>query len=441
MSKETGVSSISVANSIRQRLFFATTDNFYSYHTPVTPSLIAISMFLAGDGFMQFFRVIVQLVTFFGTILLAFELMTWTRSKLLGLALLFIVAFSRPSIFWSLKLSTEATSEALLILSIALILRALRTESAVMAGAAGMVCMLLALNRPQFLPGVMAAALFFVWRQFLCWWRERRQSSSSTGTGDKDIAQGEAPPGPSRRLQVVLFLLGISIVWLPWIARNYAHYGAFIPTATSGVDTLIWEYGTVPIRAGRYERLTVGPNDDVLPTLGVGQIEGPLHNTQNDYETSLRVRQIYFAWLKANLLDYPRLFTWRLKNLIAERGAGGLTKVSREVLFPESTAGWNSPFTPKSWLDLMLVDKIPWVVFLGFGGSLLLVVRFGLPGLMVSSLVVLPWISVALIFGYPRIVESMISITIWFAAYFVHGIISHPRLRQASDLRSSPLLP
>ena len=66
-------------------------------------------------------------------------------------------------------------------------------------------------------------------------------------------------------------------MWLPWIARNYAHYGAFIPTATSGVDTLIWEYGTVPIRAGRYERLTVGPNDDVLPTLGVGQIEGPLH--------------------------------------------------------------------------------------------------------------------------------------------------------------------
>lgn len=414
---------IKVAHNIREHWFFAKSVPLFSYYAPITPSLLALSMLVGGDHFLVCFRFIVQAITFIGTLVLARELSLLTGRKWLGLALLLIVAFCRPSIFWSLKPSTETVSEAFLILSTGLVLYAFRTASSVAAAVSGLSCICLALNRPQFLLGVLLIGVIFLFVNLPLRWR-RHTAMHDASAHDFD---GEKPKclkserwsgwlNHPRRLQALSFALGIMIVWAPWAVRNSLHYGAFVPINTSGADSLIFDFGSVPIRVGRYKSLQIGP-DDHVPILGFRAIRDPLYQHFNDYQANQRERQIFLAWLKANWSDYPRLFLWRLKNLIVARGPDGLSKVSREILFPFSMPGWNYSMTGKSWLDLLLVDKTPWIVIFAFAGTISLIVRFGIPGVMMSCLTIVPWFTVALAFRYERAVESMISITVWLAVY------------------------
>lgn len=413
-----------IGQQIAERFFFGYSDHYYSFWTPVTPTFIAIALLLGGDHHESVFRILVQSITFLGSLALAYELAKLTGRRWLGFALLFIVATCRPSIFWSLKLGTEAVSEALLLSSIALVLRTARTGSAATAAFAGVVCLLLALNRPQFFPSIFLVAGFFALGAVRL---GRKPDESPSGDDSTPRRWGMKVPswfGPDalghrrRFLPAACFVLAIMIAWSPWIIRNYLHYGAFVPVGTSGFDAFIWEYGGAPIKPGRYQELAIG-DGKVLREFGLENIQEGLRKLPNDLEHWKTVRVIAIAWLRANWVDLPRLMVWRLKGYITHNGADGLTKVSREDLFLRGPSSYKNPAGEVSLLNALLLDKTPWSVFLALGGTVLLMMRSWVPGGVIVSLWLVPWFVLSLLISYERTVESLISFTLWLALYLI----------------------
>jgi hypothetical protein len=378
---------VSVARNIVGKFYFGKDDFFITYIAPVTPSFIAGGILVAGDNYEWAFRFFVQSITFAAAILLGLEVAKMTERPLLGWGVLFVVALCRPSIFWSLKLSTESVSEALLLSTLAASLHALRTASPVAFAVAGGLYLLTGLNRPQFLIGlfVLGAALL-VTRRF--------------------------------RRQALWFALGVAIVWSPWVVRNYLQYGVFVPAALSGSDTLIEEYGVGPIRAGAYTALEVDGRSISVETSYAEIRDKLLASAPSDLERARLGRRIWLAWIRANWSDLPRLYVWRLKSLLREKGAYGLTRVPRDPIFTSSTAGYNyGGRGPASWLDLILLDKSALLCLVGFAGAALLLVRHPLAGVAAGSLVVLPWFVLAAITQFERTVESMTALMLWLAFY------------------------
>ncbi|HKS62359.1 MAG TPA: methyltransferase domain-containing protein [Xanthobacteraceae bacterium] len=415
---------VRIAQQISRNLFFGDSEHYYSFWTPVTPSFIALSMLLGGDQYQWVCRFIVQSTTFIATLALGYELAKLTGRRWLGLALLFVVAICRPSIFWSLKIGTESVSEALLLASIALGLRTIRTNSPLAGFFAGAVCLLLALNRPQFFPSVVVAAGFLILGAIPFYWKAKR--AGMIGRVAECLEVRKVPPwfdwatrGNRRRmLTAACFVLGVALTWSPWLVRNYSHYGALVPFGTSGFDTFIWEYGGQPIRPGRYTELPYG-DGKVLREFGLQKIQAELEKLPNDFERWKEVRSIAIAWLAANWMDVPRLMVWRLKRYVTHNGANGLTKVPREQLFPRGPSSYNNPVGETSTIENILIDKTPWAVVLALCGSLLLLWRNWLAGGVILSLWLLPWPVLSFLIGYERTVESLISFTLWLALYFV----------------------
>lgn len=391
---------VSVARQIASQFFFGFNEAFYSYWTPVTPSFIAISILLGGDNYQTIFRYLVQTVTFFGSLVLAYEIIKLTGRRWLGGVLLLVVALARPSIFWSLKLGTETVSEALLICAIGVTLRALRTRSSVWTVASGVFCVLLALNRPQFMPSVFAVAACFLFAGFgICMQSDRLRAQHAFFIRDS-----------TRLWQTSYFIVGAIIVWSPWIMRNYLHYGAFIPTATSGFETFVWENGGAPLQPGRYQELHLS-DGTIWRDFRFTAIQESVANSSNDYERSKKFRLLAMAWLAANWKDLPTVFGQRLVHFISHNGTNGLTKVPRDHLFPSSNASGIS-------LDYILLDKNPVICAFAIGGIILLIIRYGIFGYAMASFCLLPWFVLAAMIGFERTVESLICVTIWLAIYF-----------------------
>lgn len=414
---------VQIAQQIAQNFFFGQSQQYYAHWTPVTPSFIAVSMLLGGANYQSVCRVLVQSVTFLATLLLAYELAKLTGRRWLGLAVLFIVAICRASIFWSLKIGTEGVSEALFLSSLALGLRTVRLNSPLAAIFAGAACILLALNRPQFFPSVVVAAGFLALGAvpFHRWaGRPGLVGRLASRLELRKLAPWFDPAtrGNRRRLlTAICFGLGIMIVWTPWLVRNYAHYGAIIAFNTSGTDTFIWEYGGGPIKPGRYTELPYG-DGKVLREFGLHRIQQDLRKMPNDLVRWYEVRAIATAWVRANWMDIPRLMFWRLKRYVAYNGASGLTTVPREQLFPQGPPAYQNPAGPISTVENILIDKSPWAVVLALCGALLLLWRSWLPGGFILGIWFMPWPVLSFLISYERTVESMISFTLWLALYF-----------------------
>ncbi len=415
---------VRIAQNISRNFFFGGSDQYYSFWTPVTPSFIAVSMLLGGEHYQAVCRVIVQSTTFIATLALAYELAKLTGRRWLGFALLFIVAICRPSIFWSLKLGTEAVSEALLLASIALGLRAVRTNSPLAGIFAGVVCMLLALNRPQFFPSVLVAAGFLAIGALPFHWLAKR--GGAVGRFAPCLELRKTPPwfDPATRsnrrrlLTAACFALGAAIAWSPWLVRNYSHYGAVVPFGTSGFDTFIWEYAGHPIKPGRYSELPYGDGKVLRPS-NLPAIQQQLLKLPNDFERDKEVRAIAIAWLAANWMDLPRLMVWRLKRYVTQNGANSLTTVPRDQLFPRGPTAYDNAAGNISTLDSVLIDKTPWAVVFALCGCLLLLWRNWLAGGVILALWLVPWPVLSVLISFERTVESMISFTLWLALYFV----------------------
>jgi hypothetical protein len=143
-----------------------------------------------------------------------------------------------------------------------------------------------------------------------------------------------------------------------------------------------------------------------------------------DFEQAHRLRMVAGAWYLANWRELPWVFGWRLKNYVENRGASGLTKVSREELFTSPSGNLNSPFSRTSWLNLLLLDKTPTVCFLALGGLMIFAWKFRTPGLVLVGVALVPWLVGATIIGYERVVESSIGLTIWLALFGLAHAVS-----------------
>ena len=377
---------ICVAQQIVVNFSFGCDQGDSSQWTPVTPTFMSIAFLLGREHFYIVFKILIQGICFVGAALLAFEVAILTGRRWLGASLLFVVALSRPSIFWSLKLSTESVSEALLICSAALVLRCIRVRSTPLAFIAGVVCMALALNRPQYFPGAVLVAGCL--------------AASAIVHRDR-----------LRAMQAGIFLLGFAVVWSPWLVRNYKHHGAAVFFSTSGYYTVIWEYGAGPVRPGAYAELKLS-DGTVIREFGIDKINAILGTMPNGYARQVFLRRAAMAWYKANLPELPGLVIARFQNFISQNGANGLTTVSRDTLFVQAP-----PHLPASLLNLFLLDKSSVVWILAFGGAVLLTARTGVAGGALMSLWLTPWLFLTILIGYERMVEPMISLTIWLAVY------------------------
>ena len=126
---------VTTADNIVRDFFFGFDDNHQTYFTPVTPALIAVAKLIAPVRFELAFRVLIQVITFAAALGVVREIALLTGKRWLAASFLFIVAICRPSIFWSLKLSTEPVCEALLYATAATALAALRTRQLALGGA------------------------------------------------------------------------------------------------------------------------------------------------------------------------------------------------------------------------------------------------------------------------------------------------------------------
>src|SRR6185295_1685314 len=104
-------------------------DRHPTYYTPITPSLIAVAKIIWPADYETVFRLLVQAIVFVAALRIVRELSLLTGRKWLGVSFLLIVTLCRPSIFWSLKLSTEPVCEAMLYATLATGLATLRTRS------------------------------------------------------------------------------------------------------------------------------------------------------------------------------------------------------------------------------------------------------------------------------------------------------------------------
>jgi hypothetical protein len=381
-----------------------------TYLTPVTPSLIAFSKLISPAHVQSVFQFFTQLLAFIGVLALAREIRFLTRQTFLSLALLGIVAICRPSIFWSLKISTEPVCEAFLYLSAALTLATLRTERFSVALVAGMSCLLLGLNRPNYMPGIalVFGAIILRARRIGLWgglWREAKGSKTS--------------PAGMRQFAVPLgFVCGFLGLWSPWVARNYFRYGEFMPMSSSGYLGMVWEEGGAPLRAGRYQSLKLADGSE-FSNFGLNHVLEQWQKQPTPAERTRFTQMLSSAWLAANWRDIPSVMLWRLRQILTNRSADGLTRLSREELFPSSSTPGHLAYWDTGWLNVFLLDKTPSVCLLSVFGIIFLLVRFPYVGLSFTGLLVIPWFGAAAVIANSRYVESQIALDLWLAFFGV----------------------
>lgn len=413
---------ITVARMIVTQFTFGIPPDQMAYYTPATPSAIAVSIWLGGAQFEAVYRVMIQTLAFAAALALALELGKSTRRPWLGAAFLAIVALSRPSIFWSYKLSTEGLSEALLMATTALALRAVRTGSPASAFFAGASAILLGLNRPQYVPAALALPVLMAF----CHWLSGRLS------------------GPAARPRLLLRLFaagmaGLMLAWSPWIIRNYRQFDAIVPLSTTGYESFLWDSGAGSISPVGYTELRLS-DGEVLRQFGIRNIQRLAQRYPNEIDRRDFLGRIAAAWLRENIAYYPSLVKQRLWRFINVNGASGLTKVPREALFTTLPAGADPAAARRNVLDRILLDKSPTIVWLALAGLALALLRRPAVGLALACLWVTPWFMVALIVTAERAVEPLIPATIWLAFYGVAeaALLAWGLLRRRSWLQAQP---
>lgn len=372
---------------------------------------------------------VVQIITFVSALGLVRELARVTGRKWLAASFLLIVAICRPSIFWSLKLSTEPVCEAFLYATAAAALAALRTRAWYWAVLCGFLALCLGLNRPGFLPGTMLIPFAFLVYGLQTRLRETRTQRGASAASSRWMLAKALVPERRAFLITAVFALGFFGPWSVWIGRNVINYGAFIPTSSSAAQSSIWDYGGSPIKIGRYNSLTLADGSTFTK---FGQVMEEANSYAKDYDGAKRLFMIAQAWHKANWMDLPRAFLWRLKHIVAIRGASGLTTVPREYLFVTLTPQYNNPYTPTAWLDLLLLDKTPFICFIALGGLTLFAWNYPKSGLVFIGLAFVPWMASAAVIGYERTVESLIAMTIWFALFGIVNAASWLNARESA---------
>lgn len=359
-------------------------NNFWqSYTTPTLPLFRALQIILFGESMLAW-RIFQNFLLFSGVVWACYEIYKSTNKVWLALALFFVVAISKPSIFWGYKLAREGLQEALSFFVIANFIYVMRTFSLRSAFILGVVLALYFLNRANailLVPIVIATIILLI----------------LTNKKTEHLASRDA------RLIVKIItpiLIGIMLVWSPWVVRSYNLYGHIVPLSTQGPYGFLWELGSVTVKMPTGELLTTDVN-----TL---QNEAP-KTFINDYQAHLHASSIVRQWFNDNWTDYPALIIKKITNSLLDRTIY-LTKVSREEMFP-------------NYINDILLDKSLMGVILGVMGLFAMIAKYSRNLWILPIIALLPWLSATLVVGYPRMFEPSISIILfgniyWFTLIF-----------------------
>lgn len=360
-----------VAHGIASSWNFEWSSFWKTYTTPALVTARTLQILAFGDS-MFAWQVLQGVLTFSALLWLAYEVSQTTRSRALALALLFFVALSKSSVFWSLKLSREGFHELTTYALIAAFLLAIRTRKVFAFFTVGLIAAANFLNKPNAI--LILPVLFFL--VAYGYWR------------GSDATKRQWMPGFNALLACAI---GIALLWVPWIARSINIYGEPVLLNTQGAYTVLWEVGEVTVRL--QDGRTVRTDVNALQK-----------NAQHDYPDDLAAgkyaREIANAWLRDHIRELPQIAWSRIHRTVHDRTIY-LTKVSRHDLF-------HSP------VDRLLLDKHVVTVYLGVIGLFLLGPLFRCWQLhFVPAVVLIPWLSAAMLVGYPRMIEAALPLILF----------------------------
>ncbi|MCC6954715.1 MAG: hypothetical protein IT290_11400 [Deltaproteobacteria bacterium] len=375
-----------MANCIVHHFCFWWNDFFQTYSPPTVAVLRATQMVLFGESMLAW-RIFSATILFSGVVWLALEIRHLRFGRVLGPLLFASVALSKPSIFWSLKLSREGVGEAFTYLTIAGILFALRNRNAWSAMLAGGVMIAGVLVRGSAAPLVILIPLYLL--------LDGRSSN------------------PARRRATLAgwFLFGMMLVWSPWLIRSYRLYGAVVPLSTQAPYAFFWDLGFVTI--------TLEDGSTITTSAATLQDEAP-KNFANDYEASVYANRLVRLWIAEHGAKLPAIMWNRLLHTVSEREVH-LTQVPRDRLLPEP-------------VNFALIDKSELFVALGLVGylfALALSPRY----LLFLLAATVPWVNAGILVGYGRMLEPSLTVILFGNVAGLAGLIALVRRRSASTAK------
>jgi hypothetical protein len=333
-----------------------------TYKPPTVPLMVAAAFSLFGEPNLRAWQILQLVLVTTGLVWAAVEIARVTRRPWLAVALVWVVALSKSSVFWSLKLATEGVAEGLIYVCIGATLTAFRRGTLLAFLLLGALYTAAFLARPNFFAIVPAVFLL---------------------VGGWPVS---AVRGRRARLLAAL-ALGVLITWTPWLVRSYRLYGHVVPFSTQSPYSFLWELGDV----------TVTLDDGALETRNVSQLqaEAPARFA-SDYEAHIHARRFVSAWVAANWRSFPSLYLFRIERTLSDRTIY-LTKLSREQLFAGP-------------LNAVLIDKTPGASVVGIAGLVAMSIAWGRALAVVPILAIGPWLSGMCFVGYARIAEPSVPV-------------------------------
>lgn len=391
----------SISQQVMNQFSFQKSTFWQTYKPPMLPLVGAGVFSLAGKDNFFAYRLFLLAFNLGALLWLAWEVRKLFQNDWVPIVMVWLVALSQPSIFWSYKFSTETLAEGLNYLGAACVLWALRSPIRVpwpymLAGA---ILMASSLNRPQMLAstGLIGVFLFI----FHCVNRDK-----NAGDFSKRFAVA---------VKVALvYGVGALIVWSPWLIRSYNLYGTVVPMTTQSPYSFLFDLGEITVQTDQNTALTTSINQ--LQREAVQQYE-------NDYEAHKHAKKIARLWLEQNWDTYKKLLGDRFVRITTVNEIS-LTKVSRHDLFSNR-------------LNTLLLDKTTRVLKWAAVGWLLSIVVF--PRLV--GMVVITYASLlvtCLFIGYPRILEPYIPLNyigILFGLYSLVEISRKEMVRKRIEAR------
>jgi len=341
-------------------------DFWLMYRPPVLPLLRAALITVIGrDADLSGWRWFLAMLTFAGLCWMCFEIYKVTERRWVAFAFLAVVALSKSSIFWSLKIASEGVAEACLYFAVAVTLFAERTQRKWSFVLVGLSYAIALLARPTYVVVALLMPAVFLVQQLV---RARNAKAR--------LRTALVVPG--------LVCLGVAAGWSPWVARSLRLYGHVVPLTTQGPYSFMWEFG---------EFTATVDGEAVTTDVHRLQAEAPA-KFPHDQAASQYASRLVNAWLRENWRTWLKAVVARIPAVIRDTHEG-LSRVPREVLFPGSR------------VEALLLDKGLLSISCGVVGLLILARRFR----PLTVLVVVCLGSYALgivVLGYGRMLEPVL---------------------------------
>ncbi|MFO7560888.1 MAG: glycosyltransferase family 39 protein [Desulfobacterales bacterium] len=370
-----------MAKNIRQHFNFSWEPFWQSYVTPTMPAFRAFQCILFGESLLAW-RYFQTIILFAGALWLAYEIFKISLSTWLALGFFLIVSLSKPSIFWSLKVARESLAEAFIYITIASSFASFRTSRKIYFLFTGIFFGLSLLNRPNFFLAIPAFVLLILIVNIFSKEQNKKLQTAKITFG-----------------YLAAFLLGLALIWGPWVLHTYKLYGHPVLLSTQAPYSFFWEHGEQTISDDNGE--TIKFSTQTLQAEAGSKFK-------NDYQAYVYGNYLVRKWLKTNWRYFLSRIPLNIEKSLTDSNIS-LTKVSRDKLFSD-------------WRNNILIDKTSFLMCCGIIGFFLWSWRMSLWCLSLPIISILPWINGAIMISYPRMFEPSITIILFGNLLLLHYI-------------------